>query len=73
MKKSTLILALAMSMLSCSKDDADNCQQKMAQINQYYATQIKYVQENPGPGGVDQSQIELLKQERNMKLAEACN
>lgn len=74
MKKAILLLALGLSLISCSNDDStDNCQAARDQINNHYNTQIEYVMNNPGPQGIDYQQIALLNQERDLKLSEACN
>lgn len=69
--KKIILLLIAFSIFGCSQDD--DCEGDKAAINLKYDNLIKYVKENPGPGGIDYSQISLLNQERDMKLEQACN
>ena len=64
------LLLVAISILGCSKDD--NCEGDKATINLKYDNLVQYVKDNPGPGGIDYSQISLLNQERDLKLEQAC-
>jgi hypothetical protein len=73
MKKTILILALILCLFSCSNDDGNNCQAERDEINQYYDQQIEYVMNHPGPNGIDYRQIEILNQERQRRLDQACN
>lgn len=70
--KKIIFLFIAISIFGCSSND-DDCQENKDAINLKYDTQVQYVRDNPGPGGVDYRQISLLEVERNKKLSEACN
>jgi hypothetical protein len=70
MKKSIFTLLLLATLVSCSKDD---CIGNYDEIYNHYQQQIEHVIANPIPGwGVDYRKINLLKQERDGKLANAC-
>lgn len=64
--KKLILLPLIMAFMSCSSDDDNgaNCQA----IYDQYQEQIDYVLGTENP---DQSQIELLREERRNKLADA--
>lgn len=70
MKKFTLLVLLSVFVFSCSSDD-ESCADKRAEINAHYDAQIAWVEENTDP--IDFRQIELMNQERENKLDEACN
>ena len=69
MKKVAFIL-IATLVLSCSK--SDNCSGNYNDISQNYQTQIDYQINNPAGGIIDYRKIDILKQERDKKLANAC-
>lgn len=74
MKKSIKILLLAAIVtiiIGCSAEE--DCGAKKQQIRDHYENQIQSVKDNPTPNGVDWAQITLIQQERDRKLAEACN
>jgi hypothetical protein len=73
MKKLFSTLILASLLISCSNDNDDSCQSNKDAINLKYDIQIQYVRDHPGPTGIDYRQITLLQQERDNKIANACN
>lgn len=70
MKKLIYLLAITV-LLSCSKDD--DCQEAKDSINAYYDTQVQFFIDNPNPDGIDYRKIGFLNEERNRKLANACD
>jgi nitrous oxide reductase accessory protein NosL len=72
MKNLLSTLILATFLISCSKDE-NNCDAEKQQIRDHFDTQIQYVKDHPGPSGIDYRQITLLQQERDNKIANACN
>lgn len=69
--KKIMLLFIASLIFGCSSDD--NCQENEDAINLKYDTQIQYVKDNPNATyGIDYRQIGLLNEERNRKLADAC-
>lgn len=66
-----IIILLAILFISCSSND--NCQEKRDEINTTFDAQVEWVMDNPGPNGVNYTQINNLEAERNLKLEEACN
>lgn len=69
MKKIILSL-ISMAFLGCSKDD--NCQDKINEINTYFDSTIQRVKDKPIQGEINQTQIDLLNEERSLKLKSAC-
>ena len=69
--KNLIYLGLSIFLISCSKDD--DCQGKKNEINSYYDKQVEYINNNPGPDGIDYRQLGLVNNERNNKLANACD
>ena len=68
MKKLFLILVIII-FIGCSKDD---CSGNYNEIYNQYQVQIDYVKAHPIGGVINYHQIDLLKQERDNKLANAC-
>jgi len=68
--KALKLLALALLFVSCSKDD--DCSGNYDEIYNQYQVQIDYVMNHPIGGLIDYRQIDLLKQERDKKLQNAC-
>lgn len=71
MKKIPFLLFVLSSIFACSSDD-NSCDAKKLQITNEYQTQINYVLNHPNPDGIDYGQIDLLKQERDNKISNAC-
>jgi hypothetical protein len=69
----SIFIALLILLFSCSKPENGDCLVEKQKIIKYYAVQIQYVNDHPGPDGVDYRQIALLQQERDRKIYEACN
>jgi hypothetical protein len=68
--KNIFYLFICVLLLSCSSKD---CSEETKSINDYYDQQIQKVNDNPGPTGPDYRQIQLLEDERDKKLSNACN
>lgn len=71
MKKALLILC-ALFLFSCSQDE--DCSSQKKEIKEYYENEIQKVYDNTQNGEtVDNRKINLIKEERDRKLAEACD
>jgi hypothetical protein len=70
--KKIFLPILAAILFSCSNDNG-NCDAEKQTITEKYEKQIQYVKDHPGPTGIDYRQISLLQQERDNKIANACN
>jgi len=70
--KKLFLPILATILFSCSNDN-NNCDAEKQAITEKYEKQIQYVRDHPGPTGIDYRQITLLQQERDNKIANACN
>lgn len=70
MKRILLLFATAF-ILSCSSDDDSNCDAQRDEINASFDNQIEWVEENTNP--VDTNQINLLNEERDLRLSQVCN
>ena len=68
--KKIIYLCVAISVFGCS---SDNCSEEKQSINEYYENQIQQVKDNPVGGQINYRQIQLLEEERDKKLNEACN
>lgn len=71
--KKLFLPILATILFSCSNDDNNNCDAEKQTITEKYEKQIQYVRDHPSPTGIDYRQITLLQQERDNKIANACN
>jgi len=70
MKKFYLVLLVTI-IVGCSSNN--DCKSEKEAINKKYDEQVQYVKDHPDPDGINYRQIELLNNERNKKLAEACD
>lgn len=68
--KKIILLLVASTILSCSNN---NCSEEKQSINDYYDQQVQKAKDNAGPTGPDYRQIGYLEEERDKKLAQACN
>ena len=71
MKKKIILLLFTILFISCSKDD--DCKAEKAKITEFYDHQIQLCYESDSPLGIDYRKIGLLRDEKERKLAEACN
>ena len=69
--KRFLLSFIALIAISCNSDD-ESCQEKRDKLNAEYDRQIRDLTENPGPTGVNQTQIALINKERSERVARAC-